>query len=303
MELFTIVGPLGWRYLNYIAYVLLFSPRFSSERRLMLRKQVTFLSLLFLFLAVSVRAQSPNAPPPDAPPQSQDQSASPAGNPGPGPGGSRDGRGGTFGKITAINANSLEITKPDATKVTVKLTGSTEFRKDRRPAKVTDFKVGDSIMLRGEENSDHTITAQVIAGRTGEGPGADGGRGGFGGGREGAAGGLGEQGKDYVAGEVKSIDAPKLTVLRTDNVTQTLELNEDTSLRRGRESITMADIHPGDHVIIRGASQNNAFVPKTVIVLSPEQWQRMQRMRQGGAESGAGNAGSPPPAAPPSNSP
>ena len=81
---------------------------------------------------------------------------------------------------------------------------------------------------------------------------------------------MGELGKDYVAGEVKSIDPPRLTVLRSDNVRQTLELNEDTSLRKGRESITMADIHPGDHVMIRGASQNNTFVPKNAVVLSPE---------------------------------
>jgi hypothetical protein len=288
MELFTIVGPLGWRYLNYLAYVLLFRVRFTNERRLMHRKQLTLLSFLFLFLAVSVGAQAP-----DMPAQAQDQSAAPAGNPGPGRGGPRDGRG-TFGKITAISGNSLEITKPDGTKATVKLTDATEFRKDRRPAKIADFKVGDSVMVRGDENSDHSVTAQMIAGRTGEGPG---GRGGFSGG--GATSGFGEQGKDYVAGEVKSIDAPKLTVLRTDNITQTLELNEDTSLRRERDSVTMADIHSGDHVIIRGASQNNVFVPKNVIVLSLEQWEGMQQMRQGGA----GNAGSAPPAAPASNPP
>ena len=35
-------------------------------------------------------------------------------------------------------------------------------------------------------------------------------------------------GQDYVFGEVKSIDAPKLTILRPDNVTQTIELNEET---------------------------------------------------------------------------
>src|SRR6266480_2232104 len=105
-----------------------------------------------------------------------------------------------------------------------------------------------------------TVTAQMIGGRSGGGP--EGGRG-FGGG-----GGFGEMGKDFVVGEVKSVDAPKLTVLRPDNVTQTLELNEEPSLRRGRESITMADIQPGDHVVVRGAVQDNAFVPKNVMVLS-----------------------------------
>ena len=51
-------------------------------------------------------------------------------------------------------------------------------------------------------------------------------------------------------GEVKTIDPPRVTVMRTDNVAQTLELNEETSLRRGRESITMAEIQAGDHVIV-----------------------------------------------------
>ena len=88
----------------------------------------------------------------------------------------------------------------------------------------------------------------------------------------------GELGKDFVFGEVKSVDAPKITVLRPDNVTQTLELNEETSLRKGRDSVTMADIQVGDHVFVRGAAQNNAFVPKMVMVIGAEQWKRMQEM-------------------------
>jgi len=103
---------------------------------------------------------------------------------------------------------------------------------------------------------------------------------------------------------VKSVDAPKLTVLRADNVTQTLELNEETSLRRGRESITMADIQPGDHVVIRGAVQNNAFVPKNVMLLTPEQWERLEEMRKmnGMGPGNAPAAGKPAPA-PKSNPP
>jgi hypothetical protein len=80
-------------------------------------------------------------------------------------------------------------------------------------------------------------------------------------------------------------------VLRPDNVTQTLELNEETSLRRGRESVTMADIQPGDHVVVRGAVENNTFVPKNVMVLSPEQWKRMEEMRK--MVTGAGTAEAP----------
>jgi len=247
-----------------------------------------FYLLNFLFLAVAVPSPAQT---PDAPPQGQEQGTSPRGSRGQGRGGPMEGRG-IAGKITAINSGSLEMAKPDGTSVTVKLTDKTEFRKDRQPAKIADFKVGDLVFVRGDENADHTVTAQMIGARTGNGPG--GGGGGFGG-----AGGFGEMGKDFVAGEVKSIDAPKLTILRTDNVPQTLELTEESSLRKGRDSITMADIHPGDHVVIRGALQNNLFVPKNVMVLSPEQWQRMQQMAGGRG----GPAGSAPPNAPTGNPP
>lgn len=197
-----------------------------------------------------------------------------------GQGHNREGQNGQrplFGKITALHDGSLELTGPDGQVTNVKITSQTEYRKDRQPAKAADFKVGDLVMVRGDENADHTVTATLIGARsggaTGVGP-AGGGRG-PGGGVFMSGGGV--LGKDYVMGEVKSVDPPRITVLRTDNVTQTLELNEDTTLRRGRESITMADIQVGDHVAARGALENNVFVPKGVMVMNAEQWQRMQQ--------------------------
>jgi Domain of unknown function (DUF5666) len=193
----------------------------------------------------------------------------------------------TVGKITAIHDGVIELATPDGATVTVKTTGDTEFRKDRQPAKPADFKVGDLVMVRGDENPDHTITAKVIGARTG---GAAGGGQRGGGPRAMFAGGT--LGKDYVLGQVKSIDPPRITVVRTDNVTQTLELNEDTTLRRGRDSITMADIQVGEHIAAHGGVQGEVFVPKDVRVMSAEQWQRMQEF-MGMANGGdSGNAGS-----------
>ena len=248
-------------------------------------KHVFVASILFLSIAAVSLGQTPDAPPP------QDQSQAPpsGGSHGPGHGGGMmQGRGGTIGKITSMSGDSLLLTRPDGTTVTVKLTGKTEFRKDRQPAKLADFKVGDFVMVRGEENPDHSVTAQILGSRTGNG--------GPGGARGGPP--LGEMGKDFIAGQVKAIDAPKLIVLRPDNVTQTVELTEETTLRKGRESITMADIQPGDHVVLHGALQNNVFVPKAVMVLSPEQWERLQQFAQGMGET-SGNA----PAAAPANNP
>src|SRR6266404_580292 len=189
-----------------------------------------------------------------------------------------EGRMPLFGKITAIHNSSFEISNPNGETVTVKLTPQNEFRKDREAAKRSDFKVGDVIAVRGQENPDHTWTAQAIGARSANGDG------------RGPNMQAGTLGKDYVAGEVKSVDAPKISVVRSDNVTQTIELNEDTSLRKGRDAITMADVQVGDHLLARGALQDNVFVPKFVMVIGPEQWKRMQEM--GGVRSGApANAG------------
>jgi hypothetical protein len=198
-----------------------------------------------------------------------------------GPRGDGEGRGRpVFGKISAIGTDSIEITGPDGDKTTLKLTSSTEFRRDRQPAKLADLKVGDPVVVRTDQADGKGTTALTVAAgqfalRTGQGaPGGPGG--GFGGGM------WGTLGKDFVIGEVKTIDPPRLTVLRTDNVSETLELDEETSLRRGRESVTIADIKAGDHVMARGALLNNVFVPKNLNVVSPEQWKRMQEMMTGG---------------------
>jgi hypothetical protein len=198
-----------------------------------------------------------------------------------------------FGKITAIHDNSMDVLDTNGATISVKFNGQTQFRKDRQPAKRTDFKVGDIILVRGQEAADHSWTAEVVAARSLNGQGGPGGRGGFGGGPGGAGGRGGMQqqgtlGKDYVSGEIKSVDAPKLTVLRSDNVTQTLELNEETSMRKGRDSITMADIQAGDHIFARGAVENNVFVPKNVVVIGPEQWKRMQEFGQQAGVNGNG---------------
>jgi Domain of unknown function (DUF5666) len=197
-----------------------------------------------------------------------------------------------FGKITALRDSGMDVLDTNGDTIHVKFNGQTQFRKDRQPAKRNEFKVGDIILVRGQEAADHSWTAETVAARSLNGQGGPGGRGGFGGGPGGGGrGGFQQQGtlgKDYVTGEIKSIDAPKLTVLRSDDVTQTLELNEDTSMRKGRESITMADIQAGDHILARGAVENNVFVPKNVVVIGPEQWKRMQEFGQQARGEGGG---------------
>jgi len=249
-----------------------------------------FLLSLFLSAAFSFSTQA----------QSQDQDQQPdvmwksGGAQGSGgqertPRGGPEGRGRpVFGKITALASDSVEVTGPDGNKVTLKLTSSTEYRKDRQPAKLSDLKVGDPVVVRTDQPDGKGNTAVMVV--SGKGYAMRGGPGQGGGPMM-----LGTIGKDFVAGEVKAVDPPKLTVLRTDNVTQTLELNEETSLRRGRDSITMADIQVGDHVVARGAMENNVFVPKNLNVVPSEMWKLLEEMMAGGGAVGGAAQSSPAP--------
>src|ERR1700680_2537316 len=149
------------------------------------------------------------------------QEAPPVKNPGaaqgagtaqtPGRGGER--RPSVFGKLTAVHDQSVEVTNQSGDTVTVKISGSTQFRKEGEAAKLSDFKVGDIVFVRGEESPDHTWTAEIIGTRLnggfggGTGGGAQGGRGGPGGG-SGGGGPAGGVWQDYVFGGVEGDGGP-----------------------------------------------------------------------------------------------
>ena len=129
-------------------------------------KQSFRLSLLLLLSATPVLAQDSVTPP-----QLQ-QSSRPETELRQGP---QEGRGrGVAGKITAIKGGALELERMDGGNVTIKLSDKTEYRKDRQSAKLQDFKVGDMVFIRTEGAGDQDLTALVVAGRTGNGPGMGG---------------------------------------------------------------------------------------------------------------------------------
>ena len=168
---------------------------------------------------------------------------------------------GTAGTITEIKENAITIKTRNGKTATAKFTGDTKFTKNRQPATLKDFKVGDQVMVIGESAGEDTWTAKMI--------------------------GLLDQnammaqmqtamGKEFIAGEVKSIDEAKLTILRVDGQTQVIEADENTSFKKQGESITLADIKPGDKVMGRGELKNGTFVPKTLRIGDFPQMQMMQ---------------------------
>jgi hypothetical protein len=228
---------------------------------------------------------------------------------------------GVSGQITEISGSTLKVKQPNGSIATVTVTGDTRFRKDRQEAKLSDFKVGDNVRVAGEPTGENSWTARMIGSAPSQ---AD---------MQGAQQRFKDaMGKTVVMGEVKSIDAPKLTIERVDGVEQTIEADENTSFRRGGrfgggggdrgdvarpregsgnaggnatgasggENITLPDIKAGDTIIARGELKNGLFVPSSVNVVDPEMARRMKEgggMFFGGAGP-RGDRGAQPPAAP-----
>jgi len=167
---------------------------------------------------------------------SQGETANPPGQePGSEQAGSRPRGPGVAGTITAIDDSNITIKTLDGAMVQVTTTGDTQFRKNRQPTKLNDFKVGDEIFVAGELK-DGVVQAKMVGSHpTGAPPEF----------RE-------ALGKRFIVGEVKAMSGTRITVLRPDGVTQNITVDENTLFRKDQESITLADIKVGDHVFGRG---------------------------------------------------
>lgn len=180
---------------------------------------------------------------------------------------------GVFGSITEISPSSLKLKTPDGTIATVQIGQETQFRKERRPAKLTDFKVGDNIGVRGDSIGDDTWNARMISSA----PSPAEAQARF---REGL-------GKQFIVGDIKTIDPPNITVQRVDGVEQTVEADENTSFKRQNDSITLPDLKPGDTVFARGELKDGIFVPSEIRVVDSQISQRMKQRGGGMFLSGA----------------
>lgn len=159
------------------------------------------------------------------------------------PGAHRHGTGGT---ITAIEPGKLTLKTFDGKTASIILSDGTQFHIDRQPAKLSDFKVGDAVLVRGEASGDNAWQAELVAKRANN---------------AGEAEFRDALGKRFIVGEVKAINGVQLTILRPDGVTQTITVDENTSFRKEGESVTLADFKVGDHVFGRGEVKDGVFVP------------------------------------------
>ena len=158
---------------------------------------------------------------------------------------------GVRGTITEVAGSTITI-KTDEGEIYKVLTGAnTRIMKDRQPAKVSDIHAGDMLVAGGEVDPKAKTVGAVFAAIIDA---------------EQVKKMRADLGKTWLAGEVTSIQDTNITVKRIDGISQTFSVDENTSFKKRRESITLADIQTGDHIGARGAIKDGVFVAEVVTV-------------------------------------
>ncbi len=216
------------------------------------------------------------------------------------PGQTRGGRGG-FGQagqpvqgiVTAVSVDKLTIKTDAGDSYDVTVTADSRIMENRQPIKLSDVKAGDSVTAMGQvDATKKTVQAMMVnaidaatVAKAKE-----------------------NMGKTYITGKITAIDADnlKLTVTRTDNVSQVIAVDDGTSFQRGNrgvsadvaaaggiamggfggrgtgggrqgagaqqtpaESITLADIKVGDTLMATGTMKGGTFTALKMGVSEP----------------------------------
>jgi hypothetical protein len=219
------------------------------------------------------------------------------------------------GTVTAVGTDRLTVKTEEGDVYQVAISANTRVMKDRQPVKVADIKAGDGVGAMGVMDAPtktvHAVFVAVIDEEQVKKA------------REGL-------GKVYITGKVTAVDMDdaKITVLRPDHVSQTIQADETTSFRRGgrreqaalngasaasaagadpnAESVTLADVKVGDMVMGRGAVKNGFFVPTELRVMDASARGQGRRRGEGAsaAPSSSSSPSSPSPSSPtPSSAP
>lgn len=98
-------------------------------------------------------------------------------------------------------------------------------------------------------------------------------------------------GKTWLAGRITGIQDTTITIDGTlDHQSHAVSVDENTSFRQRRDSITLADIKPGEELRAEGALKNGVFTATTVVAMQPGsgpgqgQGQGRTRNRDGAAQ-------------------
>jgi hypothetical protein len=223
--------------------------------------------------------------------QADGQMGGPGAGQGQGRGGGYGGRGGfgggqmgtpVQGIVTASSGNKLTVKTDAGDSYDITPADNARIMENRQAVKLSDIKPGDSVMAMGQiDATKKTVQAMMINAND----------------AATVAKAKENLGKTYITGRITAIDADnlKITVMRRDNVSQVIAVDDGTSFQRGNggvaadvaaasggtvgggmrmggrpgggaqapppapESITLADIKVGDSVMATGTLKSGTF--------------------------------------------
>ena len=129
------------------------------------------------------------------------------------------------GTVTAVTPDHLTLKQENGDTFQVAVTPSTQVRKGRDQMKFAEVKPGDGVGAMGEiDRPNKTVHAMMLFVVT----------------AEQIKKAKEDMGKTYITGKLTAMDETKLTILRSDGVTQIIQVDEGTSFKRGGRNMQMA---------------------------------------------------------------
>jgi Domain of unknown function (DUF5666) len=162
---------------------------------------------------------------------------------------------GVRGTVTSSTANRFTIRTDEGDTYQVLYSPNTRLIKDRQPIEAADVHMGDMLMAGGLVDAKaRTVGAVLIIDIDAKE--VQQARAAF--------------GKTWVMGKVTAIHDLKITIERAgDKQTQVVAVDENTSFRKRREDVTLADVKVGDTISAQGALHADTFLATTLRIMPP----------------------------------
>jgi Domain of unknown function (DUF5666) len=162
---------------------------------------------------------------------------------------------GIRGTVTAAAPSSFSIRTEEGDTYQVLYSPNTRLMKDRQPIEPTEVHVGDMLMAGGIVDAKaRTVGAVFIVDVDAKQV------------RDARA----AFGKTWVMGKVTAIHELRITIERAgDKQAQTVTVDENTSFRKRREDVTLADVKVGDTISAQGALQADSFLATNLRIMTP----------------------------------
>jgi hypothetical protein len=162
---------------------------------------------------------------------------------------------GVRGTVTAAAAGSFTIRTEEGESYQVLYSPNTRLMKDRQPIAAGDIHVGDMLMAGGLVDAKAKTVGAVFLYDV-DAAEVRNARAGF--------------GKTWVMGKVTAIHELKITIERAnDKQTQVVAVDENTSFRKRREDVTLADVKIGDVISAQGAMHEDTFLATALRIMTP----------------------------------